>query len=137
MAKKISPWFLIFLTVQLMSCATYHVSTQSLIEQFANSSTEKKKIVLPIFPYTFFIDPVSGNDLKTIKCLDKSEQEKIIPVTNRTGIRITQINNSRTTFYFNTLLLKDSTITGSKTHFFNAQITPIKFTDISKIEIQK
>jgi hypothetical protein len=135
---KRAPLLLLFFYLLLLTgCATYHLSTQSLVEQFANSSTEKKKILLPIFPYTFFVDPVTGNDLRTIKCLDKNGQEKIIEVTNRTGIRITKTDSTRTTFYFNTLLLKDSTITGSKTHFFNAHIKPINFTDISKIEIQK
>ena len=128
---------LLFLIIFFTSCATYHLSTGSLVEQFANSSTEKKKILLPIFPYTFFVDPVTGNDLKTLKCLDSKEQAKSITITNRTGIRITKVDNSTTTFYFNTLLLKDSTITGSKTHFFNAHIKPINFSDILKLEIQE
>jgi len=135
--KKASFPLLFFCLFLLTGCATYHLSTQSLVEQFGNSSTEKKKIVLPIFPYVFFVDPVTGNDLQTIKVLDKKGQEIVLPVTNRTGIRITKSDSSRTTFYFNTLLLKDSTITGSKTHFFNAHIKPINFKDISKIEIQK
>ena len=129
------PFF--FCLCMLAGCATYHLSTKSLVDQFANSSTEKKKILLPVFPYTFFVDPVTGNDLRTITCLDKNGHEKVITVTNRTGVRITKMDSSRTTFYFNTLLLKDSTITGSKTHFFNAHIKPISFRDISKIEIQQ
>ncbi len=129
--------FSFFCLFLLTGCATYHLSTQSLVEQFGNSSTEKKKILLPVFPYVFFVDPVTGNDLQTIKVLDKNGQEKILTVTNQTGVRITRTDSSRTTFYFNTLLLKDSTITGSKTHFFNAHIKPINFKDISKIEIQK
>jgi hypothetical protein len=135
--KKASLPLLFFCLSLLTGCATYHLSTQSLVEQFGNSSTEKKKILLPVFPYLFFVDPVTGNDLQTIKVLDKNGQEKILTVTNRTGVRITRTDSSRTTFYFNTLLLKDSTITGSKTHFFNAHIKPINFRDISKIEIQK
>jgi hypothetical protein len=58
-------------------------------------------------------------------------------VTNRTSVRITLADSSRTTFYFNTLLIKDSTISGSKTHFFEAHIRPIKLRDIAKIELQK
>jgi hypothetical protein len=135
--KKVPIFFSFFCLSLLTGCATYHLSTQSLVEQFGNSSTEKKKILLPVFPYVFFVDPVTGNDLQTIKVLDKNGQEKVLTVTNQTGVRITRTDSSRTTFYFNTLLLKDSTITGSKTHFFNAHIKPINFRDISKIEIQK
>lgn len=133
--KKESLFLLFFCLFLLTGCATYHLSTESLVEQFANSGTEKKKILLPIFPYVFFVDPVTGNDLTTIKVLDKNGQEKTIRITDHTGVRITKNDNSRTTFYFNTLLLKDSTITGSKSHFFNARIKPINFKDISKIEI--
>jgi hypothetical protein len=123
--------------ILLSGCETYHLTTKSLVDQFANSNTEKKKILLPVPPYVFFIDPVTGNDLKTLTCLDSIEHEKIINITNRTGIRITRLDNSRTTFYINTLLLKDSSITGSKTHFFNMPIKPINISDILKLEVQE
>ena len=135
--KKESLFLSVFCLFLLTGCATYHISTESLVQQFANSNTEKKKVKIVIFPYYFFIDAVTGNDLREIRVEDKNGQEKTIPVTYRTGVRITTNDNSRTTFYFNTLLLKDSTITGGKTHFFNAHIKPINFKDISKIELQK
>lgn len=134
--KKIIALLFVY-TFLLTGCTSYHLSTQSLMDQMANTGTERKKILLPTFPYGFYVDPVTGNDLQTLKCLDKNGQEKTIPVTNRTGIRITKTDSSRTTFYFNTLLLKDSTITGSKTHFFNAHVTPINLREITKIEVQK
>ena len=136
MPKYLFSGALILLAALFSGCATYHLSTQSLLQQFANSGTEKKDIVLPVFPYIFFIHPVTGNDLRTLTCLDKNGKEKTIEITNRTGIRITKTDSSRLTFYFNTLLVKDSTITGSKTHFFNAHIRPIGFNEIAKIEIQ-
>ena len=136
MRKYLSSGALIFLAAFFSGCATYNLSTQSLLQQFANSGTEKKDIVLPVFPYMFFIHPVTGNDLRTLTCLDKNGKEKTIQITNRTGIRITKTDSSRTTFYFNTLLVKDSTITGSTTHFFNAHVRPIGFNEIAKIEIQ-
>ena len=120
-----------------ISCETYHLSTQSLLEQFAGTGTEKKTTFLIIAPYVFFPGVVKGNDLTTIKCIGKNGEERVIAVTNRTEVRITKLDNTKTTFYFNTLLLKDSTITGSKTHFVNAQIKPVKFSDILKIEIQE
>ena len=128
---------LILFVIILSSCTTYHLSNQSLLEQFAGSSTEKKTVFLIIPPYVFFPGVVNGNDLKTIKCADKNGKEKIIEITNRTGVRITKTDGTKTTFYFNTLIIRDSTITGSKTHFFNAQIKPINLGDIGKIEIQK
>ena len=113
----------------LSGCASYIVSTTSLSEQLNGNEVNKG--------YLLAHAAVKGNELKTIKCLDKNGREKEISVTNRTGVRITRIDNSKTTFYFNTLLIKDSAITGSKTHFFNAEVTPIKISEISKIEIME
>jgi hypothetical protein len=76
MPKYLFSGTLIILAVLFSGCATYHLSTQSLLQQFANSGTEKKDIVLPVFPYTFFIHPVTGNDLRTLTCLEKTERRK-------------------------------------------------------------
>jgi len=123
--------------VLFTSCATYHMSAQSLLEQFANSQKEKKILIFVAPPFVFFPGIVDGNSLRKITVLDKKEAPHTFPVTRHMGIRITQNSGKRTTFYFNTLLLKDSTINGSKTHFFNARIKPIRFADISKIELQR
>jgi hypothetical protein len=119
---------LMFVTL-LTGCAAYQVSTSSLSNQLTSNTVSKG--------YLLAKDAVKGNDLKTIKCIDKNGKEKEIVITNRTGVRITKNDNSKTTFYFNTLLVNDSSITGSKTHFFNAKVAPIKFSDISKIEIME
>lgn len=123
--------------VLFTSCKTYHISTESLLEQFAGSQKEKKILVFIAPPYFFYPGIVDGNSLRDITVLDKNEVQHTFPVTGHMGIRITQNSGKRTTFYFNTLLLKDSAINGSKTHFFNARIKPIRFADISKIELQR
>lgn len=122
-------------TLLLSGCATYHITTDSLVQQFANTQPERKFTYLPSAPLIPF--SVNGNSLRTITVLDKNNKETVIPVSNRTSVRITRNDSSRTTFYFNTLLIKDSTITGSKTHFFEAHIKPIRLADIAKIEVQK
>jgi hypothetical protein len=121
----------------LSGCATYHISTQSLMEQFANSKKETKVTVLIAPPFFFFPGIVDGNSLRTITVLDSKGKEKVLNVTRRTGVKITKNNGKHTTFYFDTLLLKDSTISGCKTHFVNAKIKPVRFADIRKIELQK
>ena len=121
----------------LSGCATYHLTTQSLLEQCAESKKEDKVTILVAFPYIFFPGIVEGNNLRQLRVHDEGEKEYRLPVTNHLGIRITQNDKTRTTFYFNTLMIKDSTITGSKTHFFTARIKPIKLENIRKIEIQE
>jgi len=115
--------------ILLCGCATYQISTTSLTEQLNGNAVSKG--------YLMAADNVKGNDLEKVKCIDKNGKEIELVVTNRTGVKITKTDNSKTEFYFNTLLIKDSAIVGSKTHFFNAKIKPIKFSDISKIEIMK
>jgi len=84
------------------------ISTSSLAKQLTGDTVSKD--------YLFAKDAVKGNDLKTITCVDKNGKEKIITVTNRTGVKITKLDNS-------------------KVSFLNAKVTPIKFSEISKIEI--
>jgi hypothetical protein len=130
-------WLFLFCSLLLPACATYHISTQSLVEQMANSGTEKKTIVGFAPPYFFYKGSVKGNDLTKITCLDKNGKEARIDVTNKTSVRITELDSSRVTFYFNTLIIHDSVITGSKTHFFQWSFKPVMLRDISNIEIQK
>jgi hypothetical protein len=128
---------LLYLSAPLLltGCATYHLSTESLVQQMADTKPEKKYTYLPSFPFVPF--SVEGNSLHQLKCLDKNGKETAIDVTNRTSVRMTLADSSRRTFYFNTLLLKDSTVSGSKTHFFEMHIKPIKLKDVVKIEVQK
>ena len=127
---------LISSSLLLSSCATYHISTQSLIEQLADTQKEKKVTVLVVFPL-FFPGVVTGNSLREVKVLDKNEKECIIPVTNRTGVRVTKKDGKRKTFYFNTLIIQDSLITGKIDHFIGINIKPINLNNIEKIELQK
>ncbi len=126
----------IIATILLTSCATYHITTPNLLAQLAKSQPEKKINYIVAFPIVF-PGIVTGNSLTEIKVLDKNEQECIIPVTNHTGVRITKSDKTRKTFYFDTLLVQDSTITGKNDHFFGVNITPINLNNIDKIELQK
>lgn len=136
MISKNANALLFICAVLLSSCTTYHISTQSLMQQLANTQKEKKVNVLFV-PPLFFPGVVNGNNLRELKCLDEQDKEHVIRVTNHTGIRITKKDNTRCTFYFDTLLLKDSTINGAKSHFLGLSIKPIKLDDISKMELQQ
>jgi hypothetical protein len=127
---------LLVLSISLGGCATYHLSTQSLVEQCANTHQQEKLNVVIAFPL-FLPFEVTGNDLTEIKVLDKNNQEQILPVNHHTSVRIIKKNSKKNSFYFDTLILKDSTITGKKDHFIGFNITPINLNDIDRIEIQK
>ncbi|MEI6577372.1 MAG: hypothetical protein WCO63_14440 [Bacteroidota bacterium] len=130
-------WALVILVFSFSSCATYHVTTQSLLEQLANNQPETKVNMLIVYPYFFFPGVVTGNSMTEIKVLDKNEKECIIPVKRQTSIRITKKDGKCKTFYFDTMLIKDSIVTGKNDHFIGTDIKPIKLNNIKKIEIQK
>lgn len=132
MFKKVQ---LLIITVFFSSCATYHLSKESLLEQFANVHPQEKKTLLIAFPI-FIPFKITGNDIQEVKCFDKNEKEVILQVTRHTGIRITKKDKTYKTFMFDTLRIKDSLINGSKSNFLNLNIVPINLNDIEKIEIQ-
>ena len=134
--KLIISCVLISSVLILSSCATYHLSTQSLLTQFADTKKETKINVIVAFPI-YFPGVVTGNNLREIKCLDKNGQEQTLNITNHTGVRITKKDGKRKTFYFDTLLIQDSIINGAESHFLGLSIKPIKLNDIEKIELQK
>jgi hypothetical protein len=112
------------------------MTTLSLIEQLANTQKEEKVTLLVAYPL-FFPGMVKGNSLQQVKVLDKNDKECDIPVTNHTGVRITKKDGTRKTFYFNTLIIQDSIITGKNDHFIGTNIKPINLNNIEKIELQK
>lgn len=126
MKRYIIP-FALLLLVSFSGCAVYEISTNSLVTQLKNTGTEDKGFLSP--------GSVQGNTLQAVTCTDKHGKEVTLSVTNRTGVRITLTDHSRKTFYFNTLLVQDSAVYGSKTHFFNASVKPVKISNISKIQI--
>ena len=127
---------ILFFSCIVQGCATYHITTESLLEQLVNSNQEQKSTYLFAAPFVIPTE-VTGNSLREIKVLDKDEKEQTIQVTNRTGIRIWKRDGSKKTFYFNTLLVKDSFIIGKLDHFVGVDIKPINLNNIEKIELQK
>ena len=134
--KSIGVVCLLSISIVFTGCQTYHISTTSLLEQLADTHKEKKERVLVAFPF-FLHFTVTGNSLRQVSVLDKNETPCVIPVTGRTGVRITKKDGTRKTFYFDTLIIKDSLITGKNDHFIGVAIRPINLNNIEKIELQK
>jgi len=103
----------------LTSCATYYITPQSLQSQLRKAQPNGQ-----------------FNGIYQVNCVDKNGAEKVLPVTNHTGVRITKKDDTRQTFYFVTAFLQDSIVTGSKSTFFPMPIKPINVNDIKKIEFQ-
>ncbi len=129
--KKIA---LVILLLQGVRCSTnYQIYNQSLLEQFAASTTDKKVLITP--PYDSYPGTGYGYDLRLIKCLDKNGTEQVVNLTNKTRIKFTTKDSVKTTFYLYTLVLKDNIVTGGATNSSPAKT--IKIREIIKIEIMK
>lgn len=134
--KHLKTLGLLFTSALILSgCATYTLTTKSLLEQFAGTQKETKTNYIVAFPLVF-PGTVTGNSLRSILVLDKKGMGHILHVTNRTGVRITKKDGKKSTFYFDTLIIQDSTITGKKDHFFGINAKPINLNNIQKIELQ-
>lgn len=131
---KLPSLFIISATL-LTSCATYHMTTESLLNQLAETKPETRNY-RGVYPF-IFPGTITGNALSRVTVLDSKENEAVLPVTPHTGVRITKKDGKRVTFYFDTLLVQDSTITGKRDHFFAMNIKPVNLNNIKKIELQK
>ena len=67
----------------LTSCATYHLSTESLVQQMADTKPERKYIYSPNLPFIPF--SVEGNSVQQLKCLDKNGKETTIDVSKQSA----------------------------------------------------
>ncbi len=128
-------WQCALITLVMTSCANYHITTESLLEQLQMADHESP--INDMIPFRVEIaNTVYGNTLSKIKVLDHKQHECVIPITNETGLRITKKDGSSELFYFDTLLLQDSSMTGKSRRFYCEYIQPILLSSIQKIEVQ-
>jgi hypothetical protein len=113
------------------------MSTQSLIEEIEHPDTTK--IAYKGGPQIGII-PIEGKTkymyVLKIRCLDKNEEEGMLRVSQKTQIRVTKKDKTRCVFYYDTIKMKDSIITGIKSKDLHLKIEPIKLSDVVKVEIQ-
>ncbi|GAA4454985.1 hypothetical protein [Rurimicrobium arvi] len=134
-----TPYLLFLLVIAgllLYARKTYYLTTDSLLQQFADVRPEIKTHSLGL-PPLFIHGSVTGNSLKQIKVLDKSNKERVLRITNHTGIKLTTLDGKSQIFLFNTLLIKDGMITGKRSRLLKLDIEPVKLTDIAKMELQR
>ncbi len=125
----------VVLVLLMTSCANYQITTSSLLEQLEQAKPVANTSYLAPFPVVLS-ETVNGHSLKEVTVLDKRGHECTIPVTKETGLRITKKDGSSELFYFDTLLISDSIMTGKNNRFFSAFIHPINLNLIDKIEVQ-
>lgn len=125
---------LIVLSSLFLSCTTYYIPVDSFKEQLGAVGYEQLKVVNTQYP-TGMVHQNLANQLDYVVCTDKNNN--VLKLKNKPSleIRITDKNNKKTIFYFDTVYVSDSLVVGQQSRFIPLQKS-IPLNDIVKIEIQ-
>jgi len=121
----------------LFSCSSYTISVGSFREQMVHANTENLKEVE-------INDPTNShhnigylaNGIKSIIVIDKDGKEIILENSPKLEMRITQKSGKKSILYFDTAIIENDTLKGTKSRYFQNLKQEIPMNDIKKIEIQ-
>jgi hypothetical protein len=119
----------------MSSCATYYITTDSLRNQFSGIDSTKLRTVTVRGP-AGDVREYLANPIGTIHCIDKDGNPSQLTNSPSIEMRVTLTNGKRPVFYFDRILVTDSTLYGIQSRFIPSINKRIKLTDINKIEIQ-
>ena len=131
---------LLLVLLMATSCKTYYMTPASLKNQLENINPEK---ISESYDFRLGLAGVllKGeknfyNGIDTIGVTDKNGKEARLPVTNHTGVRLTDTTGHSVIVYFDSMFIKDSLVFASKSHFLTLPIHRNVYS-LSKVEIQK
>jgi len=130
--KKIVTLYILTLFV---SCKTYELTPLSLKTQLENGSVEEKDIKLNNASI-FFNSTYMAVSLDSLEVYDK--KGKIFYLQNSPSIEMRLINNEgeKFTMYFDTVVIKNDTLIGSRSRFISGIKHKVPFNTISKVFVQ-
>ena len=128
-------FILIFVfTCIFYSCKTYTVTPENLKEQLSSTSGVKKTEINN--PLGFGTLSYEANSLKKIRVVNKEGRQESLENSPALEMRVTLKNKKRYHFYFDTVVIKDDTLSGGRSRFIGSLTRKIPFDSIQKIEIQ-
>jgi hypothetical protein len=122
------------ITITLSSCKTYYISTDSLKQQFSGIDSSTLKDVVVQGPGWQKIR-YKANPITMIQCVDKNNQPFELPNGPSIEMRVTH-DRKKSIFYFDRVVVNDSTLKGVKSRFFSSITQTIPLASITKIEVQ-
>ena len=129
--RKVVYLFTIFL---IASCKSYYIPIDSFNEQMKDINSVELKTVNTKGPMGDIVS-YKTYPIEYIKCVDKSENPVLLKNSPSIEIRFTEKNNKHTTFYFDQIYIKDSTVIGDGSRFtYHGKEIPLK--NIKLIEVQ-
>jgi hypothetical protein len=115
-------------------CASYFITPNNLRDQMQNAVLKEGNFFYTTNGLVLFRKIISNN-IRTLIVTDLNGNEHKMNVGYRTGICITTKNGKKTSFYFDTMFIKDNAIFGQYSHETPSPVKPIPFDEIVKIEI--
>jgi len=131
---------LLMVLLATSSCKTYYMTPASLKSQLEDINPEK---ISESYDFRLGLAGIllKGkmnfyNGIDSIAVTDKQGMESRLPVTNHTGVRLTDTAGHSVIVYFDSMFIKDSLVFASKSHFLTLPIHRNLYS-LSKVEIQK
>ncbi|KAA5535312.1 hypothetical protein [Paenimyroides baculatum] len=130
--KKIVTLYILTLFV---SCKTYELTPLSLKTQLENSSVEERGVKLNNASI-FFNSTYMAVSLDSLEVFDK--KGTVFYLQNSPSIEMRLINNEgeKFTMYFDTVVIINDTLTGSRSRFISGIKHKVPFSTISKVFVQ-
>lgn len=119
----------------LTSCKTYTIETDSFRNQLVSDSINIKKVEINN-PLYYGGIKYSSNNIDSLLVSDKNGNKSYIKNSPSIELRITQQNGKKSILYFDTVILENDTLKGSKSRFAQRLTKQIPMDSIVKIEIQ-
>jgi hypothetical protein len=130
---------LIAIMVCVSGCATYYIPVESFKQQFVridSASLRDVKINVPVMIAGVGTNSYRANPIDTIACVDSDNRPVRLANSPSIEIRITQQNDARTIFYFDTVYLQDSLIVGARSRFLPSLRDSVPLNTVKLIEVQ-
>jgi hypothetical protein len=135
MKSAIYHTFLILLiSAVLSSCAYYSLTTEEFIKQAAQDQSKRTGQVF-VFAYPiFFTNSYDANNLDKILCRDKNGKMVYLIPDQNTQWEFIKKDGESVKIYFETMILKDSTISGLRSRILLTR-NVVHVSDIQEIKI--
>ncbi|SEH77159.1 hypothetical protein SAMN02927937_01347 [Paenimyroides aquimaris] len=118
-----------------VSCKTYELTPLSLKNQLENSSLEKKDIHLNNASI-FFNSNYMAVSLDSLEVFDKKGNRYYLQNSPSIEMRLINFEGEKFTMYFDTVVIKNDTLIGSRSRFMSGFKYKVPFNTISKVFVQ-
>lgn len=139
MKKRTSLLLPISMLFMMASCKTYTIPVDSFRKQMIAASSENMKeseINTPLIGNNWRNIKYYSNNVEGLFVVDKKGEELYLRNSPSIEMRVTHINGKRYYFYFDTVILENNVLMGSRSRFISGLTRNIPLDSIVKIEVQ-